>query len=100
MTTRSVAEAKNRLSELIDRALNGEPVVITRHGRPRAAQQAAIAAADVTAATAFLRRLDLNLRTPDALNLPIAQRIGPAIATFDQRMAASAAALGTPVAPA
>lgn len=28
----SVAEAKNRLPELIDRALNGEDVVITRHG--------------------------------------------------------------------
>ena len=25
---------KNRLSELIDRALEGEDVVITRHGRP------------------------------------------------------------------
>lgn len=34
MTIRSVAEAKNQLSELIDRALNGEAVVITRHGRP------------------------------------------------------------------
>lgn len=34
MSTHSVAEAKNRLSELIDRALNGEGVVITRHGRP------------------------------------------------------------------
>jgi prevent-host-death family protein len=34
MSTHSVAEAKNRLSELIDRALNGEEVVITRHGRP------------------------------------------------------------------
>jgi prevent-host-death family protein len=31
----SVAEAKNRLPELIDRALKGEDdVVITRHGRP------------------------------------------------------------------
>jgi len=29
-----VAEAKNRLSEPIDRALKGEGVVITRHGRP------------------------------------------------------------------
>jgi len=29
-----VAEAKNQLSELIDRALRGEGVVITRHGRP------------------------------------------------------------------
>ena len=30
----SVAEARNNLSELIDRALRGEGVVITRHGRP------------------------------------------------------------------
>jgi prevent-host-death family protein len=34
MGTHSVAEAKNQLSELIDRALKGEGVVITRHGRP------------------------------------------------------------------
>ena len=34
MGTHSVAEAKNRLPELIDRALKGEGVVITRHGRP------------------------------------------------------------------
>ena len=34
MTTHSIAEAKNRLSELIDRALKGEDVVITLHGRP------------------------------------------------------------------
>ena len=34
MSTHSVAEAKNRLSELIDRALAGEDVTITRHGRP------------------------------------------------------------------
>ena len=34
MGTHSVAEAKNRLPELIDRALKGEDVVITRHGRP------------------------------------------------------------------
>ena len=33
----SVAEAKSRLPELIDRALNGEDVVITRHGQPVAA---------------------------------------------------------------
>ncbi len=29
-----MAEAKNRLSDLIDRALAGEDVTITRHGRP------------------------------------------------------------------
>lgn len=32
MSNYSVAEAKNHLSELIDRALKGEDVVITRHG--------------------------------------------------------------------
>jgi prevent-host-death family protein len=34
MGTHSVAEAKNRLPELINRALKGEGVIITRHGRP------------------------------------------------------------------
>ncbi len=34
MGKHSVVEAKNQLSELIDRALKGEGVVITRHGRP------------------------------------------------------------------
>jgi prevent-host-death family protein len=34
MSTHSVAEAKNKLSQLIKRALNGEGVVITRHGEP------------------------------------------------------------------
>jgi prevent-host-death family protein len=34
MRKHGVAEAKNQLSKLIDRALKGEGVVITRHGRP------------------------------------------------------------------
>jgi prevent-host-death family protein len=34
MTTYSVAEAKNNLSKLIDLALKGEKVTITRHGAP------------------------------------------------------------------
>ena len=34
MSTHSVAEARNQLSKLIDRALNGEGVVITRRGQP------------------------------------------------------------------
>ena len=34
MTTYSVAEAKNTLPKLIDRALQGEEVVITRRGKP------------------------------------------------------------------
>jgi prevent-host-death family protein len=34
MSTHSIVEAMNKLSELIDRALAGEGIVITRHGRP------------------------------------------------------------------
>jgi len=34
MASHSVAEAKNHLSQLIDRAIEGEEVVITRHGAP------------------------------------------------------------------
>lgn len=34
MTAYSVAAAKNTLPKLIDRALRGEEVVITRHGKP------------------------------------------------------------------
>jgi len=34
VTAYSVAEAKNTLPKLIDRALRGEEVVITRHGKP------------------------------------------------------------------
>jgi prevent-host-death family protein len=34
MGTHSLADAQDRLTELIDRALSGEDIVITRHGRP------------------------------------------------------------------
>ena len=34
MSTHSVAEAKNQLPRLIDRALQGEAIVITRRGQP------------------------------------------------------------------
>ena len=34
VSTHSVAEAKNQLPKLIDRALNGEAIVITRRGQP------------------------------------------------------------------
>jgi prevent-host-death family protein len=34
MSQYSIAEAKDRLSSLIERALKGEDVVITKHGRP------------------------------------------------------------------
>jgi prevent-host-death family protein len=34
MSQHSVADAKNHLSDLIDRTIAGESVVITRHGHP------------------------------------------------------------------
>ena len=54
-------------------------------------------AADVRAAEAFLRRLDLTLRAPDAVHVAIAQRTDAALATFDERMAIAARALGLAV---
>jgi prevent-host-death family protein len=34
MGTYSLAQAKDQLSRLVDEALTGEPVTITRHGKP------------------------------------------------------------------
>jgi len=51
-------------------------------------------ASDVIDAEGFLRRLDLTLRTADALNIAIVRRHGLTLATFDHRMAAVATALG------
>jgi predicted nucleic acid-binding protein len=53
--------------------------------------------ADIKAAEAALRRLDLSLRTGDALNIAIADRLGATLATFDRKMAGAARALGVPV---
>jgi predicted nucleic acid-binding protein len=50
--------------------------------------------ADIALATTFVRRLDLGLRAPDALNIAIAQRAGNALWTFDQKMAEGARTLG------
>lgn len=51
----------------------------------RATRREQTKAADVSAAEAFLRRLDLNLRTPDALNIAIAQRIGQLLSALTRR---------------
>ncbi len=66
----------------------------------RTTQRVETTAADVKAAEAALRRLDLTLRTPDALNIAIAQRVDAVLATFDGKMASSARTLGTEVAAA
>jgi uncharacterized protein len=66
----------------------------------RAARHVETEPSDIAAAAAFLRRLDLNLRTPDALNIAIAQRIGASLATFDAGMIANSRSLGVQVAAA
>ena len=60
----------------------------------RTASRVETSPADIAAADAFLRRLDLNLRAPDAINIAIAQRLGADLMTFDERMAANAKTLG------
>jgi predicted nucleic acid-binding protein len=63
----------------------------------RATERALTTSADIVCAAAFLRRLDLPLRIPDALNIALAQRVGAELLTFDRKMAANARALGMPV---
>ena len=62
--------------------------------RERGALAIRTTAADVAAADVYLRRLDLPLRTPDALNIALADRAGAPLATFDEKMARCARALG------
>jgi len=61
----------------------------------RASQRVQMTGGDVTRADAFLRRLDLPLRAPDAIHIAISQRVADSLLTFDKRMAASARSLGT-----
>jgi uncharacterized protein len=56
-----------------------------------------ISPVDIALATTFLRRLDLVLRTPDAIHIAISQRLAATLITFDQRMAAAARMLGVVV---
>jgi predicted nucleic acid-binding protein len=59
-----------------------------------------LARADMARAEALIRRLDLSLRTPDALNIAMAERHGASLATFDRGMATAATAVGLALAPA
>ncbi len=63
----------------------------------RVAQMAEIQPPDIAAAAGFLRRLDLNLWTADAIHIATAQRVGATLATFDEDMALSAEVLGLDV---
>jgi uncharacterized protein len=56
-----------------------------------------VSPADIAMATSALRRLDLVLRTADAIHIAVAQRLGATLVTFDQRMAEAARVLGLTV---
>lgn len=64
----------------------------------RLAARVEVQPSDIAVATAYLRRLDLTLRAPDAVNIAIAERLGSMLVTFDSKMAACARALGLAVA--
>lgn len=66
--------------------------------RANVASPVDLTAADVRVADAFVRRMDLPLRAPDAIHLAIATRLGVELATFDTQMARSAEALGVALA--
>ncbi|WP_419828998.1 type II toxin-antitoxin system VapC family toxin [Methylobacterium sp.] len=61
------------------------------------AERVDLVSSDVTTAAGFLRRLDITLRTPDALNIALCRRVAATLATFDDKMAAVARTLGVPV---
>jgi predicted nucleic acid-binding protein len=62
------------------------------------AKRTEMMAADISAAASFIRRLDLPLKTGDAIHIAVAQRLGATLATFDRQMEAGAGVLGVPVA--
>ncbi|MBV8120599.1 MAG: type II toxin-antitoxin system VapC family toxin [Alphaproteobacteria bacterium] len=64
----------------------------------RSARRQEITSADIGMADRLLRRLDVNLRTPDALHIAVAERLGATLVTLDRGMAAASRALGMAVA--
>lgn len=64
----------------------------------RVAERIEIGSSDVVVAAGFIRRLDLTLRTPDALNIALCRRANAVLATFDAKMATVARTLGLEVA--
>ena len=72
MTLFGLFEAKNRLSELVDRAGAGEEVVITKHGRPKAR---IVAYADATATDDRRKRQARSLERIKALRADLGRKI-------------------------
>jgi predicted nucleic acid-binding protein len=66
---------------------------------PTRSRRVPVTPADLAQATAWIRRLDLTLRAPDAIHIAAAQRLDASLATFDAGMAGAARRLGLAVAP-
>ena len=62
-----------------------------------ATRRETLTAGDVNVAISLVRRFDLGLRAPDAVNIAIAQRCAATLLTFDEKMARSARSLGMTV---
>jgi len=62
-----------------------------------AAKRENLTTGDVGFAISLIRRLDLGLRAPDAINIAIARRCEAQLLTFDDKMARSARSLGLTV---
>lgn len=77
MGKHGVAEAKNNLSGLIDRALKGENVVITRHGHPVVELTPLAPAAEpiTPEAVAWLRQQRVGRRAPRENSVTAVRRI-------------------------
>jgi predicted nucleic acid-binding protein len=63
----------------------------------RYTRQVEIDSMDVFGASSLMRRLDLSLRTPDAIHIALVQRIGCKLMTFDQAIASAARVLGVEI---
>ncbi len=66
LVTVNLAQAKARLSELLDKVEDGEKVVITRHGRPVATLSALAAPKQPVKSLAAFRARMPRLRRPSA----------------------------------
>jgi predicted nucleic acid-binding protein len=65
-----------------------------------AAERLQVSTEDIASAGSLLRRLDLNLRTPDAIHMAATQRVRAELATFDKAMVSAARVLTIPLASA
>jgi predicted nucleic acid-binding protein len=62
-----------------------------------ASKRESVTTGDVVFAISLVRRLDLGLRAPDAINIAVARRCEAQLLTFDEKMARSAQSLGLTV---